>query len=383
VLQSRWAYVFGLPVSLPACLTYVALLGGTVAWGHATTPTARHRVEWVLRALAATVIGAALWFIGLQLFVTRAICPFCMAAHACGLVAGGLLLRQGSPGVPSRLPAATAVEPPSSRVVRPAFQPVLAGLAGTLLLAAAQLAHQPATYEIRSLGQEAHVMTSALDASTNRIPASPNPPAEVEGDSRRPTLRLYGGEFGLNLDTVPVLGSPDAPCVVLCLFDYTCAHCRQLHPHLVEAVHAHSNRLAVAFLPVPLDAACNPLVKRPLLEHAAACEYARTALAVWRADPTQGRAYDHWFFAQPRQPSLESARGEAVRLVGSNALAKARLDPRIDRQLAWSTSLYHTNYLRYGRGSLPQLILGTNLVFGALRNSQELQRLLSAGCHLD
>ncbi|MCZ7634642.1 MAG: hypothetical protein M5U12_00330 [Verrucomicrobia bacterium] len=69
--------------------------------------------------------------------------------------------------------------------------------------------------------------------------------------------------------------------------------------------------------------------------------------------------------------------------MGSNVLANALLDPRIDRQLAWSTSLYHTNYLRYGRGALPQLMLGTNLVFGVLRSSQDLQRLLSAGCGLE
>ncbi|MCZ7634644.1 MAG: hypothetical protein M5U12_00340 [Verrucomicrobia bacterium] len=85
VLQSRWAYLFGIPVSLPACLTYLALLGGTVAWRRATTAVARSRVAWLLCALATTLIGAAFWFIGLQLFATKAVCPFCMAAHACGL----------------------------------------------------------------------------------------------------------------------------------------------------------------------------------------------------------------------------------------------------------------------------------------------------------
>lgn len=382
VLQSRWAYLFGIPVSLPACLTYLALLGGTVAWRRATTAVARSRVAWLLCALATTLIGAAFWFIGLQLFATKAVCPFCMAAHACGLLAGGLILRQGLPAVSNRSTVPAATRPPKP-FLPPAVKPVLAGFAGVLLLAAAQIVHQPPTYEIQALDQPALRLTSAPTTSTNTEPAPAAPSAEAAKPSRRPTLKLYGGEFGLNLDTVPVLGSPDAPCVMLCLFDYTCDHCRQLHPRLVEAVHARSNRLAVAFMPVPLDAACNPVVKRPILEHARACEYARTALAVWRADPVQGHAYDEWFFAQPRQPSLEAARDEALRLVGSNVLANALLDPRIDRQLAWSTSLYHTNYLRYGRGALPQLMLGTNLVFGVLRSSQDLQRLLSAGCGLE
>lgn len=45
--------------------------------------------------------------------------------------------------------------------------------------------------------------------------------------------------------------------------------------------------------------------------------------------------------------------------------------------------LRHTNYLRYQRSALPQLLLGPNLVFGALRNGEEVRRLLSAGCRLE
>ena len=38
------------------------------------------------------VLVAAVWFVALQLFVIKAVCPWCMTAHGLGFVAGLLLL---------------------------------------------------------------------------------------------------------------------------------------------------------------------------------------------------------------------------------------------------------------------------------------------------
>src|SRR6187402_743909 len=49
--------------------------------------------RWSLLVPAAwAVIGAVAWFVALQLFVIKAVCPFCMAAHVCGLAAAAILL---------------------------------------------------------------------------------------------------------------------------------------------------------------------------------------------------------------------------------------------------------------------------------------------------
>ena len=129
VLHSRWAYWLGVPVSLFALLAYAGVLVATLP-GKASPSRFRRLSDNFLVAAAVAVIGAALWFIGLQLFVLHAICPFCIAAHACGLVVGGLLIRRLAAGELQLLP-------------RTAFRCGLAGFLLVVALGAGQVAHAP------------------------------------------------------------------------------------------------------------------------------------------------------------------------------------------------------------------------------------------------
>ena len=129
VLHSRWAYWLGVPVSLFALLAHAGVLVAILP-GKASSSRFRTLSDNFLVAAAVAVIGAALWFIGLQLLVLHAICPFCMVAHACGLVVGGLLFR--------RLAAGEFQLPP-----RTAFRCGLAGFLLVVALGAGQVAHAP------------------------------------------------------------------------------------------------------------------------------------------------------------------------------------------------------------------------------------------------
>src|SRR5262245_16456248 len=92
VLHSRWAYWFGLPVSMLALAVYSLILGASFRLS-AETPDALRQKTWAwLIPSAMVVLGAALWFVGLQAIVVKAFCPFCMAAHACGSLAALMLL---------------------------------------------------------------------------------------------------------------------------------------------------------------------------------------------------------------------------------------------------------------------------------------------------
>src|ERR1019366_7522347 len=94
VLHSRWAYWLDIPVSVPALLVYLALLVATVLLRKRPAPD-DERGSWAaIIALSVIVAGAALWFVGLQVFVLKAFCKFCMTAHACGFVAALLCLRK-------------------------------------------------------------------------------------------------------------------------------------------------------------------------------------------------------------------------------------------------------------------------------------------------
>jgi protein-disulfide isomerase len=190
-------------------------------------------------------------------------------------------------------------------------------------------------------------------------------------------ISTHQGAFQFNLNDVPLLGSPDAPYVIVSLFDYTCHHCHIMHAHLQTALQYFSNRLAIISLPMPLDSTCNPLIRRTHPTASNACVYARLGLAVWRANRERFRQFDDFMFSRPQPPPVSEASDFAANLVGANALGRALMDPWIDEKLRTSISLYHTNYLVTGQGSMPQLVLGNKAVAGNLNSPGELIRLLN------
>ena len=92
VLQSRWAYVFGIPVSAFALIVDLSLLVTTFSCGPKFTPKQRRGAWEILVPCSVLVLGTALWFTALQAFVLHRFCPWCSAAHACGALAAILLL---------------------------------------------------------------------------------------------------------------------------------------------------------------------------------------------------------------------------------------------------------------------------------------------------
>jgi uncharacterized membrane protein len=350
VLRSRWAYWLGVPVSLFALLTYAVVLLATAPGLAAPAARVRPRRGALLLAAAVALIGAALWFVGLQLFVVRAICPFCMAAHACGLLVGALILR--------RMFASKMHIAP-----RMAFRSALAGGLFVVVLGAGQVAHAPPTYAVR-----------AMSTGVTTTAANPAGPAATKSPRQ---LQLHGGAFTVDLNDAPVIGSPDAPHVIVHLFDYTCQFCRSLHPFLLRAARQWSNQLAIVTLPVPLEAGCNRLVKHAMPEHTNACAYARAGLAVWRADHAAFAAFDAWMFSRRVPPPPDEVAAEAMRCVGTNAFRAALADPWINQQLERDIAIYEANHTRYRLSDLPELMIGTNLVAGAFGSAQLLNQFLA------
>jgi hypothetical protein len=334
-------------VSAFALLWYAALLAAIAAMDRAQQAASRQKLQFFMAVAAAGLMGAAAWFVGLQLLVLHTICPFCMAAHACGFLIGALiLLNLGRHAV-------RAAEPLSPQA--PCFRFALGVLAGFLTiasLAAGQLLERPKTFSVVSTA-------GSVARKTPRI------------------LQLYGEAFRVDLSDVPLLGSSEAPCVIVHLFDYSCPHCRALHPKLIQLYRQLSNQVAVVSLPVPLATNCNRLLKRPIPAHINACAYAYAGLAVWRADRTKLRKFDEWIFAPSRPPLPEAAQSEAMQLVGTNSFQQALSDPWIKAQLDLSIRLYETNYYRYRKQDLPELMIGTNLVSGEVRDVNDLLKLVS------
>jgi uncharacterized membrane protein len=298
-------------------------------------------------AAATGLVAAGAWFVYLQLFVIKLICPFCMAAHACGLLLGIIIA------------AITLSERVENRELRESATHarsapwIFGGLVPVVLLALGQVISPPRTFTVTS-------STDLAGTKTHRI------------------LQLAGGAFELDLSDVPLHGSSEATCVIVHLFDYSCPHCRALHPILVEACRRLTNQLAIVSLPMPLATNCNWVLKHPIPAHVNACAYANSGLAVWRANPAKLSAFDDWFFAPKIPPTPERTESEAMQLVGTNEYKQALSDPWIQKELAFSIRLYATNYYRYNKQVLPELMIGTNLISGQVPSVDTLYKLVAA-----
>ena len=347
VLNSKWAYWFGIPVSAPALLVYGALLAATFYLASDVPAPSRRRAWQILIAGSAAVAGAAAWFVFLQFFALNTICPYCMAAHGCGLAAAILILANA----PVREAPKKAALAAQFVFVRPrmAVQLYLGAAAAIAVMATGQVIQRPKAFVSNAIS--AGVTTNAL----------------------APTVRefqIFDGQFKFNLDDVPLIGRPDARHAIVSLFDYTCHHCREMHKPLMEAHRTFSNELAIVSLPMPLDGKCNPIVKRTLAPHVNACALARLGLIVWRADRQAWAKFEDWVFAPNTPPLPTDAERYAKELIGVAAFNQAATNSWVDAQIRQDIAIYEAVYRRYRKGYMPAVIIGTNLLSGAFGRDQ-------------
>ena len=358
VLSTRWAYWLGLPVSFIALLVYLVLFGTTFFTGPRVAIERRYSAWLLIVTLCLVAVGAAIWFVGLQVFVIKSFCRFCMTAHICGVAGSVILLllarnlHRSLPPMPRKKPG----PPPLFSGARVSWI-VSISAAGLALLIAGQVLYERPTYMVQSLG-------------TTNQPAARG--------SVAPLFSIHDGKFKLNLRELPLIGSPEAPHVMVSLFDYTCHHCRLMHGHLKQAQQSFSNQLAIVSLPMPLDSDCNSLVKLTPEPHLNACQYARIGLAVWRAKREVSEEFDDWVFAPERPLSVDEVRQHAEKLVGKERFDRAWGDEWIGRQIQQDVDIFRANVQVTHKGAMPQLIVGGAIAVGEMARADDLFRLLDA-----
>lgn len=349
VLSSRWGGAFGLPVSGPAALVYVVCLIATMYVGDGQ-PEERRRMAWsVLIALAVMIATAALWFIFLQLFVIKAICPWCMTDHILGLMFSVATLWSSPMGRGER-----AREQPGFLSMKrsEAFGPIIAGVLAVSVLIAGQFIVEYKPVKVQRLAAGANADT---------------------GPGAKRTLELYDGRLQLSPHEQAMLGSPDAPHLLVVLFDYCCPHCQATHGYLLDVMKRHPDQLALIIMPMPMDGTCNPTVEEtePRFKHS--CELAHLALAVWKARPEAFAEFDRWLFDSdmPREP--EAARLKADNLAGAAAIEHALADRWVDRQIALGIQAYGMS----NAARIPVIMgAGLSTIVGEPQSAAELMKLL-------
>ncbi|MBI2949028.1 MAG: thioredoxin domain-containing protein [Verrucomicrobia bacterium] len=420
VLQSRWSHWFGLPVSVPAALVYVSLLWATFQIGSGIS-VARQRACWRgIVALSVVIVGAAIWFVGLQALVIKSFCPFCMTAHASAVIAAFLLLRNVPLQAAAVLTEASRRPDSSWALARPeVFKFGLAGAAALGVLLAGPYVVQKKQYAVKTgdgISQTtptlaapgargdsagASAATESQTVSINPVPdgqaTAPGQPAITQASPPTPPLAkaeanagasivptaprrevvLHQGKHRLLVDELPIIGAPTAPHLMVSLFDYTCHYCRDMHGLLLEAQRRFSNQLAIVSLPMPLDSDCNHLVKRTPSAHANACQYAKFGLAVWRARPEAFSEFDSWLFHPPSPLPLNEVKQRAEELVGREKLEQALADDWVKKQLQTAVAIYESNSSELRDGRMPQLVIGSAISVGPLQKIDQLYTMLA------
>jgi uncharacterized membrane protein len=334
LLTTRWAYWFGIPVSLPAFLLYSGIFAIAVRMkqGAVLSP----RLQMILLGKIILTVGAGLWFFGLQFFILKSWCKFCLTAHVSAVTAAVVL-------------ACFVLKKYSGRRSEFTSGLCLASVAFSILVFGQRATQRRFFYVTPVAG--------------NQFAAG--------------ALNFHGGRFQLNPNELPRLGAVGATNFVVSLSDATCVHCRALHGMFKHVLERYPGRLGIITLPVPLDSNCNPLIKKTAPAHVGACEFAVLTLAVWRAGPKEYATFDEWLFASPTVPTIDQARAKAIELVGKSNLDRALADPWTKRQLQIDISLYEANSYMAKDSRMPQLMMGDVITRGAITDLQMLLDLLA------
>lgn len=409
VLHSRWSKVGGMPVSVPAILTHVSVISLllfqpiSVFW---------NRVRWgILGVVALTAGGAAIWFIGLQVFALGHLCPYCMVAHAAGLVLATTFLFTrpaqtpslrylgsfAAAGLAAMITLQVATEPaPTFEVIDHSAHPTTFEAPGAAdtpgTFEAPGMFEAPATGESASGGEIEGLFAPPESVSVNRkadellermsivrpsqiAMALINPASliftEVTAatDAAPKTAEILGG-VRLATKDWPLVGKPDAEMVLVEMFDYTCPHCQRTHESLKAAQEHFGDRLAVITLPVPLDGRCNPAIQNTNAMHREACDLAKLAVAVWIVDREKFADFHSYVFES--KPTLSQATSHASKLVDEAKLKSTMSGPTPSEYIQKHVQLYQ----RAGSGTIPKLLFPKTTTVGAVESSQAMIRLI-------
>ncbi|MGA2500123.1 MAG: vitamin K epoxide reductase family protein [Tepidisphaeraceae bacterium] len=260
---------------------------------------------------------------------------------------------------PSQTPATVSGGPQSVAAVVPREPAPATALPEPPAHAAAAPAGHPSRVEA-SPSRTAAAATPQIAAGVAPVPAAEKPPRRIHA---------MGKKVSLSPHLWPMLGDRNAAHIIIDQLDYTCHFCRDVHKLLMKAIQARRAELAVLIMPVPMDMACNPMVKATPAEHRDACVYARYAMGVFRAAPERFAEMDEWLFEPIRPWELDLVKMRAEFLAGgADKLAAAMNDPWMAKRHNEAMAIYDAA----GQGQLPKMLFEHAAVSGPIPSYEQL-----------
>ena len=325
VLGGRWSMLFGIfSVSGLAAGVYLAFLLAFAAYMLSKDAEVKELASRAMLLFSGAIIGAALWFIGLQIFAEGTLCKYCMSAHALGIICACLTL--------------------------------------SALLAGKR------SYRI---WPAAGVGLAALLAVVQAITAPDSVYQDGSGDEAFPLIQA--GE-------APVLGNPEAEFVIDLLYDYQCSHCRKVHQMLPEIIDHFGGRVAFVLCPCPLSPKCNPYVPKEETRFEGSCDLARLALAVYQLEPEEFPAFDAWLFGSDeeswRPRPVTEAREFAAAIVGPERLDSILPETAISDMIRRTSDLFGRTSTS-GGGGIPRFVHDYRWVVPVADKAEDLEMILA------
>ncbi len=309
VLQSHWASVAGVPASLLGAASYLVL---AVFAGRIGAAGVR---GFLARAAATAAVAGGLYFMGVQVLVLKAFCPWCAVTHGLAICAVGVLLM---PALGGEWPVRTWVGP-------------LAGVVGVAVMGLVQVC-RPAASDFSAATAQVEQADGALDTEF---------------------VQLHGGMVSIKKAAVPRLGSETARHLAVAVLDYTCPHCMKVHHTLELLPGLFEGNVAVLVMPG--------------FRNAGGREIQQHVLTTWFASRDAFVQLDRALRDGKIDLSPEVVKAEAMRLTGSGPFTQAATihHDEIEALFATTLSLMKLNDAATGTNVLPQVVIGGQVVAGA------------------
>jgi hypothetical protein len=214
------------------------------------------------------------------------------------------------------------------------------------------------------------VNSSTGDAQTNvDLPANgDNGPARPINSLHERIVEFLKGTVKLDVYKHALIGSPEAPHVMIEMVSYDCPHCREMHRTISHGLSRYGSQMAIIVMPIPLEMRCNRLITDPKASHQGACSTARMALGVAAIRPNSFQRFHDWLMAdKEKPPRVDKIIAQAYGMVDRSRLSSLSNGPDLNRQIKEYVELYARLANQAGGNNkfgLPVQILGNHIMAG-------------------
>jgi uncharacterized membrane protein/protein-disulfide isomerase len=218
--------------------------------------------------------------------------------------------------------------------------------------------------------------STAADTKSDGTGKSANEtsPSESAGPKKSRLVKFLGGKLTLDVYEHPVIGSPEAPHIVVEMISYDCPHCRKMFPIMEHALERYGDQVALLIMIQPLDKECNKLVTDPAMSHPGSCATAKLAMGIAKVNPSAFATFhDFLMSTKDKPPELQAALPKAYVLADRERLRKLTQGDDLTKQLDSYVDLFATLQKQSGKKDfgLPIQILGDHVMNGSVEHEED------------